>query len=612
MSVSASTHNDDVARVRDACDIVDVVGSVVSLKPKGREFVCVCPFHDDHNPSMYVVPAKQLFHCFVCGAGGDVFTFVQRFHKMDFREALEHLASHGGVELRKPEKGGARDGGREAGQASRQDIYRANQAALKFFQNVLADSEAGAPSRAVIERRGISSEMVERFALGAAPEGWDGLTSRLRAKGADLRLFTQAGLLKPRQDGSAYDTFRHRLMFPIRDAAGRCVAFGARRINDEDDPKYLNSPESAVFDKSSSLFGLHEASSAIRRTKCALVTEGYTDTIACHQGGFDHAVATLGTALTQGHARVLRRLAETVVLLFDGDDAGHRAADRAVEIFFAEPIDVRIATLDRFTDAKDPDELLKRAGGAEVFARVIEGAEDLLGYRFARLAESVAGAGITGVESAAKSELERLADLGLASASPIRRELIIRKVSEITGLTAETVAASIPAGRRASPERAPAEGALPSGLRPGTALGPGDMAIGCMLVEPKCAPAPGEDTWRWLDSATYACPEVMAIARVIRIAVESGREMRLGDVLTELASGEASTAVTLHERVRRLTGDESDRVGATLADCARELERRHEAASRPRTSAAEAIERIRASRPRLGDDPRRLPRTPTL
>jgi DNA primase len=364
------SQHDDRQRVLDATDVVQLIGEHVALKARGREFIALCPFHDDHKPSMYVVPAKQIYHCFSCGAGGNALTFVMEYHKMAFREALEHLAQRAGVELTPWKPGaaaGAAAGSQEqrGGGAPRQEVLAANRAAADFFERMLAREDLGRAAREVIARRGISPEMVESFRLGAAPEMWDGLQRTISHKNAPAGPFLAAGLLKQRNEGGLYDAFRNRLMFPIQDQTGAVVAFGARRINEEDEPKYLNSPDSVVFNKSATLYGLHQAARTIQRTRTAIVTEGYMDVIACHQAGVTNAVAALGTAMTRENAKILRRLCDTVVLLFDGDEAGQRAADRAVEVFFAEPVDVRIAVLPPDAGAKDPDELLKQEGGRE-------------------------------------------------------------------------------------------------------------------------------------------------------------------------------------------------------------------------------------------------------
>jgi DNA primase len=238
--------------------------------------------------------------------------------------------------------------------------------------------------------------------------------------------------------------------FPIQDQTGRVIAFGGRKINEEDEPKYLNSPETRLFDKSKTLYGLNHASRTIQLEKTAIITEGYTDVIACHQGGFTNAVATLGTALTREHATVLRRLCDTIVLLFDGDEAGQRAADRAVEVFFAESIDVKICTLKAYTDAKDPDELLKREDGAEVFRKALAGATDLLDYRFARLRARLAGTGLSALAKGIDEEVARYADLGLRDVPPVRQALIVRRLAQLTGVDESAIRRSIPAGRSAA------------------------------------------------------------------------------------------------------------------------------------------------------------------
>ncbi|MEM8835276.1 MAG: DNA primase, partial [Planctomycetota bacterium] len=358
---------DNRGKVLEAVDIVDVVGDSVSLKRKGSEYVGLCPFHDDHKPSMYVVPGKQIFHCFSCGAGGNAIDFVMRHHGLDFREALRALADKAGIELEQARRSGGTESASGSG-VSRGELSDANAMAQSFFRAIFDHPQHGAVARTSAERRGISNEMIERFGIGASPDRFDGLLQTAQKRGVDQRVLLEAGLLKRSERGKVYDGFRNRLMFPIRDAMGRVIAFGARRLDEEDNPKYLNSPESDLFNKSRALFGLFEATKAIQRERTAIVTEGYTDVVACHQAGVEHAVAALGTAFTKEHARVLKRLCDRVVLLFDGDEAGQRAADRAIEAFFAEPIDVQIVVL---PDGADPDDMLKQEGGRERFLALV-------------------------------------------------------------------------------------------------------------------------------------------------------------------------------------------------------------------------------------------------
>ncbi|HZW10907.1 MAG TPA: DNA primase [Phycisphaerales bacterium] len=599
----------DIERVRDAADIVRIVGEHVSLKARGREYVGLCPFHDDHSPSMCVVPHKQIFHCFVCGAGGDVFTFIEKYHRMEFREALEHLAERCNVTLTPRAAQGRLGDGAGAAEHPRSSLAQANAQGAAFFRAILQHEQHGRAARAVIERRGISAEMVERFTLGAAPDRWDGLVAKVDSVRGDRSLFVGAGLLKKREDGGHYDVFRNRLIFPIRDQIGRVIAFGGRRIDDAEEPKYLNSPETPLFNKSASLFGLHQAVQAIQRERTAIITEGYTDVIACHQAGFENVVATLGTALTPGHAAILRRLCDTVVLLFDGDDAGRRAADRAVEVFFSEPVDVRIATLGSFTEAKDPDELLKREGGAEVFRRTLAGSVDILEYRFRTLRERLAGAGVTALQRGTTEELANLARLGFHKSIPIRQKLIARKLVEITGLDSGVLYEQL---RQARPRGGAAAG--PGNAEPAGVDEPADAAhlveaLGCVLTDAALWTALSEEDRAVLSAGAYRSPTMRAIADAVQLVAESGRAPSLTNVLGALEGGEAkSRAVALQTRVEMIA---EQRVAATLEKCLSEERRSRRVAATTAPAAADEFAAFRSAVARqkvdqqFGYDPRR-------
>ena len=597
----------DVERVREAADIVRIVGEHVALKAKGREYVGLCPFHEDHNPSMAVVPAKQIFHCFVCGTGGDVFSFIERYHRMDFREALQHLAERCNIELT-PRHAQPTD---EPAGYSRSTLADANAQAAAFFRAVLQHETHGHAARELIERRGITPDMVEKFSIGAAPDRWDGLCKKIDAMDADRELFVQAGLLKPRDDGSHYDALRNRLVFPIRDQIGRVIAFGGRRINDEDDPKYLNSPDTPLFNKSASIFGLFQASRAMQRERTAIITEGYTDVIACHQAGVEHAVATLGTALTPGHATILRRMCDTVVLLFDGDEAGQRAADRAVEVFFNDPIDVRIATLNKVTDAKDPDELLKREGGLELFNRAIAESVDLLDFRFTRMRERLAGAGLSAMQRATEEEIQTLARLGFHKTSPIRRRLILRRLADLTGLDEPLIADHL---RRAKPrpnEHAAFDAPPEDESIIPTDPGPQNLieALGCVLSD--------GTLWAGLDASAreLLAPEsfdgpVRAVAEAIRSVADAGRKPDLRAVLDTIEDRSIKEcAVELQTRAEH---ESENRLAAFLTDCLRRA-MQDQAMSAARKNQSDTddlqalVDSIRTTTKQYGDDRRRMP-----
>lgn len=564
---------DDRQRVRDASDIVSVIGEHLSLKAKGREYACLCPFHDDHNPSMSVVPHKQIFHCFVCGAGGDVFTFVQRYHSMDFREALEFLAERAGIELtrRKPQ-GQLAPGGSEI---SRQDLVEANRVAADFFRAIFTHPEHGVLARVVAEKRRLTPEMIEAFTIGASPDRWDGLLTTVRSKSLDEAHFRAAGLIKPKDSGGDYDALRNRLIFPIHEhPTGRVIAFGARRLDDDDEPKYLNSPETPVFNKSKTLFGLHQAARSIQKQGQAIIVEGYTDVIACHQAGITNVVGTLGTALTTQHAAVLRRLCDTVVLLFDADEAGQRAADRALEVLFSEEIDIRVAA--GAEGAKDPDELLRTEGGIEAFNTMVSDAIDLLDFRFRRLRASLAGAGIAGTSRVLGDEMARLNELGLDRLRPLRKKLIIRKLAQIAGVDEQTMREAIPGGRKFARQETQIE--VKDML--GRALGARESVLGAILCDPTVWMGIGHDDRDLLAAPLFESEALRAVADAVHLLDEDGRRPALADVLGELETAEAqSAAVELERIVSVQTGGKGERFNDYWRQCLDRL--RIQAMTRP-------------------------------
>jgi DNA primase len=452
----------DIDRVRDATDLVQIVGEHVTLRPKGREHVGLCPFHEDRTPSLAVVTHKgnAFFKCHACGAGGDVFDFVRQYHKMEFGEALRYLADRAGITLSPPKN--AQIGNTCSDGPSRANLREANSIAALFFRHTLKSS-AGAQGRLILQGRGISDDVCEAFMLGLAPDAWDGLQSAIRRRRLAEADFAAAGLLKPRREGFGYyDAFRNRLIFPICNDLGQPIAFGARKVDPEDEPKYLNSAESALFHKSRALYGIHLAKRAIIDSRQAIVTEGYTDVIACHQHGVTNVVATLGTALTRDHARALSRLCDVVVLVFDGDEAGQRAADRAVEVFFAETVDIRIAVL---PDGLDPDELLRQDGGRERFMQAVASAEDALLFKLRRfMAVLDAAPGLSARQKALEQLLGDLADLGFSSIQGVRKRMVLTHLADLLKLSVSDLERAMPQ-RRASapaPPLSPANGtALP-------------------------------------------------------------------------------------------------------------------------------------------------------
>ncbi len=361
-----------VDRIRRSVDIVALVGETVPLKRAGSTYKGLCPFHREKTPSFIVTPERQTFKCFGCGEGGDVFSFVMKTENVSFPEALEILAERTHIEL-------PRRGGRDAG-ASRDEkslLFRANAWAADWFHKKLIEEAIGRTAAEYLSGRGVTPEIIERFQLGYAPDHWSALMEAGRAKGIPLPLMAKAGLLSSSQKNDRqYDRFRNRLMFPIRDVRNRVIGFGARALDDSE-PKYLNSPETPLFSKGRTFYGLDRARETLSQTRRAVVVEGYMDVIAAHQHGLTGVIGVLGTALTREHARLLRRYADETVLLFDADNAGQSSANRSIDAFAEEELSVRVVTL---PDGQDPDEFV-RANGAEAFESVLESGVEGLDYK---------------------------------------------------------------------------------------------------------------------------------------------------------------------------------------------------------------------------------------
>lgn len=604
--------NDDRERVLAETDIVALIGDHVTLKPKGREYVGLCPFHNDHKPSMGVVPHKQIFCCFSCGAAGNAFDFVMRYHGMAFVEALKFLAERAGVELTPRARTQRNDDATEDASADREQLAAANAFALEFFRTILNHQQHGTAAREIVAKRGIAAEMVEAFKIGAAPDRWDGLLKTIEAKGLPLEGFLAAGLLKRREGGDGcYDALRNRLIFPILDQAGRAIGFGGRKINEADEPKYLNSPETALFHKGSTLFALPQAWRAIQSTRLAVITEGYTDAIACHQAGVANVVATLGTALTHKHATLLKRICDGVALLFDGDEAGVRAADRAFDVLFPVGIDAKVVVL---PDELDPDELLKEEGGTERFRAALAGGVDLLEFRFLRLKERLEkgghGVGSQARAKAIEEELRHLVDLGLNAMSPIRRQTVIRKLARIADLDEVTIAKSVPSGgpRPTSESRAmSAETALQR-----VPVGPEEHAVACMLAAPVLLENFREDCQDILKSAAYSSTPIGALAGALASLEHSAEH---GMLINHLEDSESRRlAASFVAEIERVTEGDLDRISNYFRDCVNRVRMsRHrgdevEPKLDPVAALARKIEATREKHAKLGGNPLALPR----
>ncbi|MBN2211767.1 MAG: DNA primase [Sedimentisphaerales bacterium] len=420
-----------IRQILQANDIIDVIRSYVALKPRGKEQVGLCPFHDDSRPSMYVNPVKQIFKCFACGAGGDVIKFIMLRENLTFPEAVRVLADRVGIHL--PERRVQED---RSNSPNSNELEKTNRWAAKWFRHNFEDPQTGQQARSYVNERKIDEDIARKFGLGCAPAGWEHLVQAAKRENIPFNHLEVLGLVVRREDGSHYDRFRERLIFPVLDPMNRVIAFGGRTLGD-DPAKYLNSPESPLFDKSRSLYGIHTAKDHITHSREAIIVEGYTDCLMAHQFGIRNVVATLGTALTNDHARVLSRYAERIVLLFDSDEAGQRAADRAIEVFFRHHLEVRLATI---PEGKDPcDYLLLR--GKEAFDEVIHNSVDALQYKWNQTCQRLNQANsLSGRQQAAEAFLELVAQaFTQEQVDAVTRGFIENHLAQLVGLPSEEV-----------------------------------------------------------------------------------------------------------------------------------------------------------------------------
>ena len=401
-------------------DIVDLVSESVRLTKKGNSYWGCCPFHSEKTPSFHVVPDRQIYKCFGCGKGGGAINYVMELENLPFRDAVAVLARRAGMQV--PETGAA-PGARER----REKLLTINRQAARAFHRWLHGPE-GAEGLAYLQKRGLSPRTLTSFGLGFAPNGWDGLITELAGQGYDKRDLLDAGLAVSNKDGRVYDRFRNRVMFPIIDVRGNVIGFGGR-VMDDSTPKYLNSPDTPVYNKSRNLFALNIAKTS--KAGRVILTEGYMDTISLHQAGFDSAVASLGTALTEEHGQLLARYFKEAVISYDGDGAGVAAAQRAIPILEKAGLKVKVL---RMTGAKDPDEFIK-AYGRDAFARLLDQSEDRMDYRLAQIQKKYD----LNDDGQRIGFLQEAAGLIAALPSAVEREIYAGHAAQTAGVTPDAM-----------------------------------------------------------------------------------------------------------------------------------------------------------------------------
>ncbi len=448
--------SETIEQVAAANDIVEVIGSYFPLKRAGANFKALCPFHQEKTPSFHVNPQRQTFHCFGCGVGGSAFRFVMEYEHVDFPSAVRKLATRVGIPIAEERSGPDEDRQHEA----RRTLLKLHAEATEWFQENLLKKEFAEPARAYLRKRGIDRQVAKDWQLGFAPESWDGFLKWALDHGYSRAQLLQSGLVKPRDEdrpsGEIYDRFRGRIMFPICNDVGEVIAFSGRLLEaDPQAPKYVNSPETPLFQKGRVLFGLHKTKRALIEANCAIVCEGQLDLISLFEAGIKNVVAPQGTAFTDHQARILKRFVDEVVLCFDADQAGQKAAHHSLDSLLQHDLVVRIVDMPA---GEDPDSLIRR-NGREEFEKRVAAAQDFFDYWIEREVGSVDLNSLS-----AKMQLARkLADTAAQVRDPLMRGEVLNRMSARLGVPASEFERLVPEQRRErsspAPSR-PAEGAV--------------------------------------------------------------------------------------------------------------------------------------------------------
>lgn len=417
--------------IRNAVDIVDIVNEYVQLKKQGRNYFGLCPFHGENTPSFSVSPDKQIFHCFGCGAGGNVFTFLMDIEGYSFVEAAKELAEKGNIPLQLEISDSSAHN--EQPSASKKMIA-AHELLCKFYHHLLVNTKEGENALQYLEDRGFTRQAIDQFSIGYALNSWEFVTSFLSKRGFDSDLLYQAGIIVKREDdGKQFDRFRNRVMFPIHNHQGEIVAFSGRALGN-DEPKYLNTPETPIFNKSKLLFNFHQARAAIRKKEFAVLFEGFADVISAAEAGVDNGIATMGTSLTEEHIQILKRNCSEVLLCFDSDKAGIEAANRAANMLFQEGMAIKVAYM---PDGLDPDEYIKKYGPQSFMQDVIGNSLTYLAFkmRYLRKGRNLNNEGdkIAYIEDVLK-EINKLP-------SAVEREHYLRQISSEFSLSLDALTA---------------------------------------------------------------------------------------------------------------------------------------------------------------------------
>jgi DNA primase len=532
-----------IEEIRSSNDIIDVISQHVRLKKRGKNYVGLCPFHQEKTPSFTVSSEKQVYHCFGCGKGGNVFTFVMEIEKVSFTEAVRSLAEKVGITIRVTEADQQQESESEA-------LYNACRLAGLFFYNNLTRTEEGKFALEYFHGRGFSDETIRTFGLGYSLSSWDGLLAHAKAEGISREDLLKAGLIRTREDGSDYDYFRSRAMFPIFSTSGRVLGFGARKLR-EDDPlgKYINSPETLIYNKSRVLFGLFHSKDAIRSEEDALMVEGYADLVSLYQAGIQNVVASSGTALTEEQVQLIGRYTKKLTLVYDADSAGSSATLRGMDIVLAHDLDVAIVEL---PEGEDPDSFVRKSGGKE-FLKLSEQAISFIDFKARQFRRSGAFSTPEGKAQAVRSIVQSIAKMK----DELKRNFYIKDVAAKYDLYESVLYRELDRWRGEGDRAAPARGT--GAPRQTAADAGGREPAGAGLAEEAAIAAPERDILKLLlehqaDLISFvfshisleeiSAPRVRAILDLLLAQYEERGPVPVTDLLLEIEDPRLKSIIT--------------------------------------------------------------------
>ncbi len=544
-----------VSEIRDRSNILEIISDYVALKKAGKNYRGLCPFHSEKTPSFMVNEEKQIFHCFGCGEGGDVFTFLMKAGHFSFPQAVEELARRYGVKLPSRELSAIQ----KKEMTKKEVLFQINQIASEYFHDLLTRRREGEGGRSYLSQRGISPEIISEHRLGASADRWDGLVQHLQGKKVSLELAWELGLIFPKKKAGNstlregwYDAFRGRILFPIFDLHQRVVGFGGRIIK-EGQPKYLNSPESSIYHKGNTLYGLQVAKQYAVEKDCVIVVEGYFDLLTLHQYGWKHSVATLGTALTTPHIQTLKRYTKNLMTLFDADQAGIQAALRSLPLFLEEEVTGKMIALPK---GEDPDGFLRK-GNPEDFRKKVERSVPLIDFYFDRLAKTHDLKSIDGKVKVAK---EGMALLGKIP-NKIRRDFYIKALAERLEIQESFLHEMLRIPSRASSrsgedlKKSSAEGAFPRAE---------EIVIRLMVHHPELIPILSKERI----FKEFESPTLQRIAETLKDFYQKKGKLDLSEVLGNLEQDLKARLCDFAFRENELEGVDP---GKILQDCVQKI-----------------------------------------